>query len=177
MKSRKGMTLVEVMLAGSIAAFSVLALMEGLIVIAKVSRESSQILAAEAYAWDTAWKWLNISYEKLSGSTNWSPSDQGLEMAISEADCHALNIWPGSPPKCYVRGRGRTGVDVMNPPHGITGTTWKEIQVDVEWGPSGDRRCLNKFTSPGLNLTPRTTTARVCHIPISVTKCSIERGE
>ena len=174
MKSRKGMTLVEVMLAGSIAAFSVLALMEGLIVIAKVSRESSQILAAEAYAWDTAWEYLNVSFEKLKVPTsasnygNWYPSDNGQETTISDADCHALNLWPGSPPKCYVRVRARTGLDVANPPHGITGTAWKEIQVDVEWGPSGGRKRLNAFDSAN---TPN------CHIPISVTKCSIERGE
>ena len=174
MKSRKGMTLVEVMLAGSIAAVSTLALMGSFAVIAKVGRENTQLLAAEAYAWDTAWTWLNKPYDKLKVSTSassygsWYPSDAGAETTISDADCHALNLWPGSPPKCYVRVRARTGKDVTSPPHGVTGTEWKEIQVDVEWGPSGARKRLNAFGS---------TTVPNCRIPISVTKCSIERGE
>jgi hypothetical protein len=163
MKARPGVTLVEVMLAGSIAAISTLALMGSLVVIARVSRENTQMLAAEAYAWDTAWTWLNKSYENLSYSDEWHPSAQGAETTISDADCHALNVWPGSPAKCYVRVKALTGEDVASPPHGVAGTTWKEIQVDVEWGPSGARKRLNAFA----------TDAR---IPIYVTKCSIERG-
>ena len=55
MKLRRGMTLVEVMLAGAITVFVTLTLMEGLIVANKISHENAQMMAAEAYAWDTAW--------------------------------------------------------------------------------------------------------------------------
>ena len=165
MKSRKGMTLVEVMLAGSIAAFAVLALMEGLAVIAKVGRENSRLLAAEAYAWDTAWKWLNKPWDNLNGSTTWQwyPNEAGY--TVSDADCHEINAWPGSEPKCYVRVRAQSGV--ANPRHGVTQYEAKIIEVDVEWGPSGDRKRLNAFGG---------TTTPSYHVPIGVVKCSIERG-
>ena len=57
--ARGGFTLVEVMLAGAIAVLMTLSLMEGLVVSAKISHENSELLAADAFAWDTAWKWLN----------------------------------------------------------------------------------------------------------------------
>ena len=112
MKSRKGMTLVEVMLAGSIAAVSTLALMGSFAVIAKVGRENTQLLAAEAYAWDTAWTWLNKPYDKLKVSTSassygsWYPSDAGAETTISDAVgspvCWRLPCFSSNPPfGCY----------------------------------------------------------------------------
>ena len=45
--ARGGFTLVEVMLAGAIAVLMTLALMEGLVVAAKISHENSQLLAAD----------------------------------------------------------------------------------------------------------------------------------
>lgn len=165
MKSRRGMTLVEAMLAGAIAAFAVLALMEGLVVIAKISNENSRLLAAEAYAWDTAWQWLNMPWDSLNGSTAWQwyPNVEGY--TISDSDCHEINAWPGSEPKCYVRVRTLPGS--QNPRHGVTQYVAKIIEVDVEWGPSGDRKRLNAF---GGTATPS------YHIPVSVVKGPIERG-
>ena len=63
MKARRGVTLVEVMLAGSIAVLLTLACLEGVIVSTRIAHENSQLLAAEAYAWDTAWRWLNKPYD------------------------------------------------------------------------------------------------------------------
>ena len=67
--ARGGFTLVEVMLAGALAVLATLSLMEGLIVSAKISHENSELLAADAFAWDTAWRWLNKSYEELPDAT------------------------------------------------------------------------------------------------------------
>ena len=69
MKARRGVTLVEVMLAGSIAVLLTLACLEGVIVATRISHENAQLLAAEAFAWDTAWKWLNKPYDELNNST------------------------------------------------------------------------------------------------------------
>ena len=63
--ARGGFTLVEIMLAGAIAVLATLALMEGLVVSAKISHENSELLAADAFAWDTAWRWLNKPYDEL----------------------------------------------------------------------------------------------------------------
>lgn len=165
MKARKGMTLVEAMLAGSIAALAVLALMEGLVVIAKIGNENSRLLAAEAYAWDTAWKWLNKPWDNLNGSTTWQwyPNENGA--VISDDDCHEINAWPGSEPRCYVRVRQQDGAVI--PRHGVSQYQAKVIEVDVEWGPAGARKRLNAF---GGTATPN------YHVPVSVVKGSIERG-
>ena len=75
--ARGGFTLMEVLLAGAIAVLMTLALMEGIIVAAKISRENSQLLAAEAFAWDTAWKWLNKAYDDTK--TKLDAYKQGLQ--------------------------------------------------------------------------------------------------
>ena len=172
MKARKGMTLVEVMLAGAIAGLVMLSLMEGLVVVAKLGNENSRLLAAEAYAWDTAWKWLNKSNENLNGAVSWQwyPSSQGRTLTSAEAneECPELNEWPGSTPKIYIRARARKGSDFTAPPHGVAETEWKEIEVDVEWGPAGDRKRLNAFGSNSISN---------FNIPIRVCKGPIERGE
>ena len=46
--ARAGFTLVEMMLAGAITMLMTLALLEGLIVSARISRENSELLAADA---------------------------------------------------------------------------------------------------------------------------------
>ena len=59
------MTLIEVILAGSIAVLMTLALLEGIIVSTKISHENAQLLAAEGYAWETAWRWLSKASNDL----------------------------------------------------------------------------------------------------------------
>ncbi len=43
----------------------------------------------------------------------------------------------------------------------------KRSDVDVEWGPAGDRKCLNGLCGEGI---------ANCHRPISVYKGSVDRG-
>ena len=50
--------------------------------------------------------------------------------------------------------------------HG-TNVRAKRIDVDVEWGPSSDRKCLNGLRGAGIANYSR---------PVSVFKCAIERG-
>ena len=167
MKSHRGMTLVEVMVAGSLTVLFSLALMEGLIVATKISHENAQLLAAEAYAWDTAWRYLNTSYSKLNGSTSprWYPDRSGRE--ISSNDCPQLcRELAGAPARLYVR-VSLNANDTAVARHGVNETESKLIEVDVEWGPPDSRMRLNTLAS---------ASARSFNIPVSVSKCSIERG-
>lgn len=167
MKLRRGMTLVEVMLAGSITVLVALSLMEGLIVAAKISHENAQMMAAEAYAWDTAWLWLNKSYEKLNGSTTaqWYPDQNGY--VISSNACPMLcKELTGADARCYIRVSANAGATALQR-HGVAETESKLIEVDVAWGPTGNRLRLN-------SLAP--ASAKSYHTPVMVSKCSIERG-
>ena len=65
-KSRRGVTLVEVMLAGALLALAVISLFEGIGVAARIARENAQVLQADAYAHDLAWKRFNESYSALN---------------------------------------------------------------------------------------------------------------
>ena len=166
--ARGGFTLMEVLLAGAIAVLMTLALMEGIIVAAKISRENSQLLAAEAFAWDTAWKWLNKSYDDLpalaSGTVYDSNSDNG--MAISEEDCPEISsAKTGSDPRVVVKVVLCKDAGALER-HGKT-LKAKRIDVDVEWGPEGDRKCLNGLCGEGIASFGR---------PISVYKSPVNRG-
>ena len=166
MKARRGATLVEVMLAGSIAVLLTLAFMEGIAVAARIAHENSQLLAAEAFAWDTAWKWLNKPYDALNASTSarFYP-DAGYETVASNACpmlCKELN--GGSPARVYVRVEFLSGSSAL-PRHG-TSAEVKRIDVDVEWGPAASRRCLGGLV-PGV---------KSFGLPVSVYKGPIDRG-
>jgi hypothetical protein len=166
MKARRGTTLVEVMLAGGIAVLLTLAFMEGVAVSARIAHENAQLLAAEAYAWDTAWRWLNKPYDALNGSaTARFYPDAGYETVASNACpmlCRELN--GGSPAKVYVRVALLSGASALAR-HGTTAEV-KRIDVDVEWGPPSARRCLNGLVSG----------ARSWSVPVSVFKGPVDRG-
>ena len=166
MKARRGVTLVEVMLAGSIAVLLTLACLEGVIVSTRIAHENSQLLAAEAYAWDTAWRWLNKPYDELNNST--SPKfypDAGYSV-VSSNDCPMLcrELNGGADAKLYVRVQLLSG-SAAPLRHGDSAIV-KRIDVDVEWGPPSSRRRLNSLGTSGKSYS----------IPVSVYKCQIDRG-
>ena len=166
--ARSGFTLVEVMLAGAIAVLMALALMEGLVVAAKISHENSELLAADAFAWDTAWRWLNKPYEELPSQTGGVVYDSATDnaMSMSSDDCPELAAAKaGSDPRVVVRVVLCDGAGALAR-HGAN-VRAKRIDVDVEWGPDGSRKCLNGLCGEGI--------ANYSH-PVSVYKCSIERG-
>ena len=162
---RGGFTLVEVMLAGAIAVLMTLALMEGLVVSAKISHENSELLAADALAWDTAWRWLNKPYDELPSQIGGTPYDSSSlqEMSIATNCCPELcRAKTGGDPRMVVR----VVMCGSQPRHGTT-VSVKRIDVDVEWGPAGDRKCLNGLCGAGI----------ACYDhPVSVYKSSIDRG-
>ncbi len=123
-KRKRGLTLIEVMLAASITALMVLVLLEALIFGARVAKENSQILAADAYAFDVAWRHCNESFDKMQTLRN-----QSYDISSNAAPAISLAGWPKA--KCYVT--------VTN------AGTGKMIAVDVEWGATGHRKNLNSY--------------------------------
>lgn len=169
MRFRRGATLVEVMLAGAIAVMLALVLMEGVIVAAKVSHENAELLAADAYAWDVAWKWLNKKYGDLPEATVgqvYSTASANYKIVFDEVDCPALRrAATGGDPKVVVKVthfKDATGIRR----HGMT-VEAKRIDVDVAWGPTGERKSLNGLAE---------TSALDYGHPVSVYKCAIDRG-
>ena len=166
--ARGGFTLVEAMLAGAIAVLLTLSLMEGLIVSTKISHENAELLAADAFAWDTAWRWLNKSYDDLPSQVAGVVYDSETDSAMARtlAGCPELDAdKTGGDPRVVVRAALCDGAGAPFR-HGA-GVKAKRIDVDVEWGPPGDRKCLNDLRGAG--------TANYSQ-PVSVYKCSIERG-
>lgn len=162
--ARAGFTLVEMMLAGAITMLMTLALLEGLIVSARISRENSELLAADAFAWDTAWKWLNKAYDDLPSQTSGVSYDSMTDtaMAMTSNDCPVLaRAMTGGDPRVVVR---VTLCDAL-PRHGGT-VSAKRIDVDVAWGAAGSRKCLNGLEPAAANF----------HHPITVYKSALDRG-
>ena len=154
-KGKRGVTLIEVMLAGAITALVIVCVMQSVFVSVGICRENSELLAAEAYAWDTAWKWLNKKSEDLNVSSvqQYYPNANGFLIASNECPVIYRSAEIGSP-RCFV--------SVTNCTDSV-----KRIDVNVEWGATGKRYSLNGLAS----------TAASYNVPITVYKCSIDRGE
>ena len=167
-RCRGGFTMAEMMLAGAISILSTLALMEGLAVSARMSRENSQLMAADAFAWDTAWKWLNKAYADLPSQAAGAVFDSAVDadMAVTAGDCPAISREKtGADPRVVVRVVLCSGSGAVQR-HGMQ-ITAKRIDVDVEWGAEGGRRCLNGLCGEDIACYGR---------PVSVYKSQIDRG-
>lgn len=125
---RRGFTLVECMLASAILGVSCLVLFEGVGVCARVAQENSQLLAAEAVAWDAAWKRFNEGYDSLvlNESTGWQ--------SLTEAAAPFLSGC-GEAPKLKVDVRAMASEGWL--------ADMKVVTADVEWGPLSRRRKLS----------------------------------
>jgi hypothetical protein len=167
MKARRGVTLVEVMLAGSIAVLLTLACLEGVVVATGIAHENAQLLAAEAYAWDTAWRWLNKPYDDLNNSTTAKFYPDAGYSVVSSNDCPMLcrELNGGADARLYVRVALLSGSS--SPSRHGSSQVVKRIDVNVEWGPASSRRRLNSVG---------TTSGRSFSVPVSVYKGPFERG-
>lgn len=159
----------EVMLAGAIAVLATLSLLEGIIVSTKIAHENGELLAADALAWDTAWKWLNKKYEDLpsvAAGRLYSTASGTDKIVLAPEDCHELSrAKTGGDPKVVVKvSLKKDGTAVRR--NGRT-VEMKLIEVDVAWGPAGARKSLNGLAETG--------TRNYGH-PVSVYKSAIDRG-
>ena len=137
MKMRRGVTLTEVMIAGAIFSLLALTLFEGVAVAARLTQENAEYLAADAYAFDLAYKRSCENYGELLKVRDARPGAV-LRETISSNACPVL----------FREGRG-------NGPESLTRISWAKtangqddpnallISVDVEWGPQGNRRTLS----------------------------------
>ncbi len=126
---RRGFTLVECMLAGALLALASLALFEGVGLSARIARENSQVLAADALAWDAVWKKFNEDYDMMRSQTDERLTEEAapeLHQAGSEA---VLRV---------------TVVPVTVESGGVT-VHLKSIEADVEWGAPGKRMRLSDW--------------------------------
>ena len=81
---KRGVTFIEVMLAASILALTVLAVFEGIAVSARIARENAEYLQADAYAFDLAWKRYNESYGALRNLVSASAPQRTFDEDIVE---------------------------------------------------------------------------------------------
>ena len=125
--AKRGFTLVEVMVAGAILALLTCALLEGIIVAVKVSRDNSRHLAAEALAFDLAWLHFNRDYDSdlrkavATGTSTTTYDDAaGLAPTLANADATARVLI--------------SSVD------GISGVL---IHSEVAWGSAANRQTVS----------------------------------
>ncbi len=121
--SKRGVTLIEVMLAGAITTLVALSFFKGITVAARFSRENKELLTADAYAWDEAWRTFNSQLPKKS-ITDPAPR------ILTQNEAPAL-YREGSPAECYTI----LEYDYLNDCY--------DIYVNVEWGTEKNRKRLN----------------------------------
>ena len=135
-RARRGVTLVEVMLAATILALMVLALFEGIAVSARIARENAEYLQADAYAFDLAWKRYNESYGALRNFVSASSPERTFNEDITE-EAAPLLYHTGNPAVSH------TTLTRIPDPADASVELGILISVDVEWDSSGVRRHLS----------------------------------
>lgn len=136
-RSKRGVTLVEVMLAASILALMVLALFEGIIVSARIARENAEYLQADAYAFDLAWKRYCERYQALRNFVSASAPERAFAPEDITEEAAPMLYRADSPAKSY------TTITRITDPNDATVELGVLISVDVEWGRPGARQRLS----------------------------------
>ena len=130
-RSRRGVTFIEVMLAASILALTVLAVFEGIAVSARIARENAEYLQADAYAFDLA-----ESYGALRNFVSASAPQRTFDEDIVE-DAAPMLHRAGSPAVSH------TTITRVIDPDDASNELGVLISVDVEWGAADARRSLS----------------------------------
>ena len=128
---KRGVTLIEVMLAGAILTLLSLALFNGISVAARIAHENAELLSAEAVVWDAVWKRFNEDY---STSIRNAANGSWVEETLTSNAAPALAIYgtaSGAMPKLKLR------VSSIS-------ETLCCIEGDLEWGPVNNRRTLSE---------------------------------
>lgn len=169
MTARPGMTLVEGALAGALAVLLTLSLLEGVVVATRIAHENSECLAADSLAWDVAWKWLNKKYEDLPAVTSgqiFSTDSSANRIVWSDDLCPVLRreATGGAPTLVVKVTLCKDATGLLR--HGQS-VEAKRIDVDVAWGPAGNRTSLNGLAD---------ARSRSLAHPVTVYKCAVDRG-
>ena len=134
---KRGVTLIEVMLAASILALMVLSLFEGIAVSARIARENAEYLQADAYAFDLAWKRYNESYGALRNFVSAASPERVFEPEDITEEAAPMLYRKGAPAKSY------TVIKRITDPNNASVELGVLISVDVEWGAADARRRLS----------------------------------
>ena len=149
MKARRGVTLVEVMVAGMLLSFLAIGLFEGSAFAARLAKENAEYLAADAFAFDLAWKRFHEDYSKLKAIAQQNNgAGKAYVETISASAVPALvrNTKTTTSSKTKVASTSpdaptaRTTICAAKNQSGTTDDSAITITVDVEWGPSTSRR-------------------------------------
>ena len=133
MKMRRGVTLTEVMIAGAILSLLALTLFEGVGVAARLSQENAEYLAADAYAFDLAYKRSRESYGELLKVRDAKKGDVLRETISSNACPVIFREGRGNAAESLTRINWAKTADGHDDPNALL------ISVDVEWGPQNRR--------------------------------------
>lgn len=128
MKAKRGVTLVEVMLAGAIISLLSLAMFNGISIAVRIAHENAETLSAEAVVWDAVWKRFNEAYSQLQPTDGWESEtfNNNKTNAVPALCCY------DSAPVLKIR------VSVVSENNAL-----RCIEGDLEWGPSNKRRSLS----------------------------------
>lgn len=145
MKSKRGATLTEVLVASAILALLVLALFEGIIFAGRISRINAELLEAEGIAWDAVCASFNEDYDTLLAEatpvSNASAvgSVAPVSTTLLESRAPLLCEYDAAPTLRLYRAKCLVTTD--------TATARTQLFVlifaDVEWGPAGKRKLLS----------------------------------
>lgn len=170
-KYKAGFTLTEVMLSGAIITLLSLILFEGVAVLARISHENAELLAADSCAWDVAWKVFNVKYKSLK-STLGQDEEKNLEtwelysdMSSEAAKEKMVLHYPGSPAKVYTHIK-RHYENELHPEkrEELDGVT---ISVNLEWGPRNNRKRLSNISG--------SPSAKSFNHPVTIFRSNMER--
>lgn len=131
MKSRRGMTLVEVMVAGAILTLLTLCFFEGVTLATRIAHDNAELMQAEGVAWDAVWMTFNEDYDDLLAKCPATRTVVLSQEAAPDLTRHKEQaILQITTSKIRQQIDGRL-VDFIS------------IEGDVEWGPSSRRRRLS----------------------------------
>jgi len=149
---RRGFTLIELVIAGAIIGVAAFAAVVGVVHITGFVEKRGELMAADGYCWDVAWKLFNEDYATLQSLINqatekrldyyeiWGKVLPATQQKYAPVDktCDFLSHlqYPGSPPVCYVTLSNR-----------VDSTEGLFIGVNLEWGPAGQRRIMVRRAS------------------------------
>jgi len=125
MAGRRGVTLVETMLAMCIVMLLSLVTFEGIIVSSRIAHDNAELLKAEAVAWDAVWKKFNESYDKMGPQT------------------FTFSLASNAAPDLAKSGYAAPVVTVSVTIPDSSFSHLRCIEGDVAWGPAGRRRRLS----------------------------------
>lgn len=137
---RRGVTLVEIMVAGAILALLSIALFNGAGLAARLAQENAEFLAADAFAFDLALKRSRESYTRLL-DIRAERNGRYIEEEIS-SNAVPLLYRASSP------ARVRTWINWAKDRNGQDDPNALQITMDVQWGPNDDRRTLSERQGP-----------------------------